>query len=83
MKGPGLMVVVGKGKPKHSMSMGDEMKMDEGDDDEYDLNDGYKSAAEDVISAVKKGDPEMLAESLKEFVSMCMNGDDDEGDEPY
>lgn len=38
----------------------------DGDDSE-----GLKSAAEDVLSAVKDGDADALAEALHSFVEMC------------
>lgn len=37
----------------------------------------YKDSAKEILGAVKKNDPKALAESLKYFVQMCVEGEDD------
>ena len=49
------------------------------DDDVQPEEEGYKSAAEEVISAIKAEDAAALVEALKSFVEMC--GSEDHADE--
>lgn len=55
-------LIVSGMKPKNSEGM---------EDEEMGGNDGLGIAAEDIITAIKGNDSEMLMEALKSFVEMC------------
>lgn len=48
----------------------------DGDGDEAGPDEGEMAAAEDMIHALKGGDAQSLASSLKAFIQMCTSKDD-------
>lgn len=50
---------------------------DEGSDKGVD----YDSASEEILSAIKDGDPKALTEALKSFYEMCESEEHDDGED--
>lgn len=71
-----VMAIVAKlkKKPEGEMPMGAEEEGPEGEMNAHE--EGYKVAAEEMMSAMKSGDASAFAESLKNFVQMCGMSED-------
>jgi len=75
-----LTVVVGKLAKKHGKESGSSFGDEEAGEG---FDDGYTSAAESIISAVKGGDASSLASALKDFFDMCKHEKSEEEEEEY
>jgi hypothetical protein len=64
-KGLAAIILASK-KPKD-----ESYEKEEGEESKGEMDEGLLSAADDMMSAMKKGNSEAFAEALKAFIEMC------------
>ena len=77
-KKKGLAVVIGLGKPKD-----DEDAPESKDEDMGDVDEAYHDAAEELVAAVKDGDPDRVVDAFKLMHRLCAEHSEPDGDEGY
>lgn len=66
------MLIIAKGKDKEHKNMSKH---------ENDSDEGLNTASEEIISAIHEKDAEALKEALKNFMDICEEKENEEGDE--